>query len=403
MATERLYYSDSYLTDFSARVLKCEPADGAWRVLLDASAFYPTSGGQPYDTGFLGAARVEDVTVNSAGEVWHTVDQPLPEGSEVRGRIDWERRFDHMQQHAGEHMIAGAIHRLLNGHTIGLHLGHDASSIDVDLPGGATRVDEESLLLIEDAVNRDIQRNLPIRCWFPDEAELSRLPLRKPPTVREHIRIVMIGDEECVACGGTHPAHTGEIGLVKILDARPSKGKMRVTFVCGQRAVLDYRMRFEAAREAARLLSTEVESLGAAVSHQLEKTKEAERALGALRREQILEKAREAIRSPECLPNGLKAAACVFEGADAFALRDAANEITSAGLIALLSAGTQKGSLLLFAVPPSVPVSAGRLLSETCRVLGGKGGGRPDFAQGAAPGGEALKLALENLAREAAE
>ena len=138
--TERLYYNDAYLKEFDAAVLACEPERDAWRVRLDRSAFYPTSGGQPYDTGTLGGANIVDVYVDKDGEMWHVVDAPLAVGARVEGRIDWVRRFDHMQQHAGEHMLAGACWRHFAGHTIGLHLGRDDSSIDVELPDGRTRM-----------------------------------------------------------------------------------------------------------------------------------------------------------------------------------------------------------------------------------------------------------------------
>jgi len=208
--TERLYYDNAYLTEFDGTVLECRENGANWDVLLDRSAFYPTSGGQPYDTGVLGGAKVLDVNVDG-GDVWHTVDAPLTVGQTVHGCIDWARRFDHMQQHAGDHMIAGALHRLMQGVTIGLHISEAVSTIDVAMPEGVTRISDEDVRRIEADVNDHIQRDVPIRCWFPDEAELAALPLRKKPTVDEHVRIVAIGDDEMVACGGTHPATAGQL------------------------------------------------------------------------------------------------------------------------------------------------------------------------------------------------
>ena len=237
--TERLYYDDATLTEFDATVLECVPDNGAYRVRLDRSAFYPTSGGQPFDTGALGGAAVSDVFVGEEGDVWHVVEAPLSPGQAVRGVIDWPRRFDHMQQHAGDHMIASALWRLLGGVTIGLHISHDVSTIDVAMPEGVTRIPEADIRRVEDDVNARIQRDVPIRCWFPSEAELKTLPLRKPPTVSEHVRVVAIGEDEMVACGGTHPATAGQLGLVKILGVAPARGKMRVSFVAGMRALND--------------------------------------------------------------------------------------------------------------------------------------------------------------------
>ena len=240
--TERLYYDDAYLWAFDAIVttVKNGTRPGEWKVTLDRSAFYPTSGGQPFDTGTLtfgkAKARVTDVEADGDGEVWHTVDREIPAGTAVRGEIDGGRRTDHMEQHGGEHMLAGAIWEKLGGTTIGLHLGQNDSSIDVSMPEERTHLTEEEIFLLEDTVNARIRLDAPIRCWFPDAGELKKLPLRKPPTVSEHVRIVAMGDFEMVACGGTHPSSTGRIGMIKIISAIPAKGKVRVTFVCGGRA-----------------------------------------------------------------------------------------------------------------------------------------------------------------------
>ena len=220
MMTERLYYDDAYLTEFDAAVECCREGESGWLVRLDRSAFYPTSGGQPYDTGTLNGARVTDVRVH--------------------GTIDWPRRFDHMQQHAADHMIAGRLWSRFGGVTIGLHESDEVSTIDVQMPDGRTHLTDEEIRAVERDVNERIQRDVPIRCWFPSAEELKILPLRKKPTVSEHVRVVAIGDDEMVACGGTHPSTAGQIGLVKIVSVAPARGKMRVGFVAGMRALNDY-------------------------------------------------------------------------------------------------------------------------------------------------------------------
>ena len=192
--TERLYYDNALLFEFDAQVTACRKTPAGCQIALDRSAFYPTSGGQPFDTGWLNDVRITDVNV-SGGEVWHTVDRPLSVGDAVHGRIDWPRRFDHMQQHAADHMIASALHRLMGGVTIGLHISSDVSTIDVAMPEGKTRITEEEISRIEADVNARVQRDVPIRCWFPPAEELQTLPLRKAPTVTEHVRIVAIGDD----------------------------------------------------------------------------------------------------------------------------------------------------------------------------------------------------------------
>ncbi len=394
--TDRLYYEDSYLTEFDAVVMRAQERDGRAIVALDRSAFYPTSGGQPFDTGTLNGARVTDVFVDENGEVWHEVDAPISVGEAVHGRIDWPRRWDHMQQHGGEHMIAGAVYNLTGGMTIGLHLGAEESSIDVEFSDGSTHMSDAVIARIEDYVNERIQRDAPIRCWFPDAEELAALPLRKRPTVKEHVRIVAMGDFEMVACGGTHPSSTGQIGLVKIVSAAPARGKLRLSFVCGMRAFADYRKNYNCAWAAANLLSTRPEKLPGLLEATLRRLKEAEHELNRLRREKLLASAPELVRAAEALPGGGRLV-CALLDADPQALKDLASKLIEAeGVVALL--GTKNGDKCSFVFARSADLGypMGKILSEAARPLGGKGGGRPDFAQGGGPA-EILDAAREQL------
>jgi len=379
--TQRLYYDDAYLTSFNAQVLACRVAGDTFQVLLDRSAFYPTSGGQPYDTGTLGYARVTDVNVEN-GDVWHTVTRPLAVGDTVHGEIDWPRRFDHMQQHAGDHMIASALHRLMGGVTIGLHISGDVSTIDVAMPEGATRISPEEIRRIECDVNERIQRDVPIRCWFPGEEELAALPLRKKPTVSEHVRIVAIGDDEMVACGGTHPATSGQLGLVKILSVTPARGKMRVAFVAGQRALADYFRCSQAAHSAAGMLTTSVDNLPQSLSALQERLHAAEYELVRLRREQLLAQTQRFVDEAETLPDGTKLIARLIQ-ADAMLLREVASRLVEEeGIIALLGSEENGKATYVFARSANGTCSMGELMRASAKPFGGKGGGRPDFAQG---------------------
>ncbi len=395
--TERLYYDDAYLTSFDAAATCCEARDGAYHVKLDRSAFYPTSGGQPHDAGTLNGAPVLDVYVGEDGDVWHVTDAPLPVGAAVHGEIDWLRRFDHMQQHAGDHMIASALWRLLGGVTIGLHVSHDVSTIDVAMPGGATRISPGDILRVEADVNERIQRDVPVRCWFPEPEELKALPLRKPPTVAEHVRVVAIGEDEMVACGGTHPSTAGQLGLVKILDAAPARGKMRVSFVAGMRAFRDYQTSRALAHEAAELLSTGVENLPAHVAALQEALRRAEYALNRLRRDALLEELERDLETAPRLPDGTAVLGRFVEG-DAALLKEAASRlIRRPGVAALLGARVADDrAVYVFARAQDVDIHMGSLLSAAAKPFGGKGGGRPDFAQGGgAP--EILNAALALL------
>ena len=366
--TERLYYDDSYMREFTAHVTAACEADGDTLITLDRSAFYPTSGGQPYDTGVLidtvsgQAFSVTEVEVKD-NEVWHRVRGKLKTGYEVTGRIDWERRFDHMQQHGGEHMIAGAFWKLFGGTTIGLHLGKEESSIDVTMPDGRTRITGEETAAVEEYVNRHIQNDERIRCFFPSEAELEALPLRKPPTVKEHIRIVEIGGWELVACGGTHPSRTGEIGIVKILSVVPAKGKARVSFVCGMRAVRYLSLCAAQTEMSARLLSVQPGELLHAAEELKEKNAALEKELKSFRAgeyERMLEE-----------HDGV----LYLEQGDAACLQTAVSRyIAAPGRVALCGAAGR----LIFARSAGLSADMAVLLRQVAR-----GGGKPDMASGA--------------------
>ena len=362
--TERLYYDDAYLWVFDANVtaVKNGTRPGEWKVTLDRSAFYPTSGGQPFDTGVLTyrkiKARVTDVEADAEGEVWHTVDREIPAGTQVRGEIDGGRRTDHMEQHGGEHMLAGAIWEKLGGTTIGLHLGQNDSSIDVSMPEERTHLTEEEIIFLEDTVNARIRQDAPIRCWFPEEEELKKLPLRKPPTVSEHVRIVAMGDFEMVACGGTHPSSTGRIGMIKIISAIPAKGKVRVTFVCGGRAAA---------------LSSPIDKLSRAASELKSRLAEAEKRANRLESRELLDRMAGA-ENNEDLP-GVTLCVLQIPETDGRAVNAAVSEyISGKGKALLLSAGER----LTFARSADVKIDMNGLIKRV-----GRGGGRPDMASGA--------------------
>ncbi|MBQ2955447.1 MAG: hypothetical protein IJE08_03200 [Clostridia bacterium] len=397
--TERLYYDQTYLTKFSAEVTAVREKDGKTEITLNQSAFYPTSGGQPYDTGVIGGAKVEDVYVAPDGEVRHVIDGKLNAGDAVDCEIDWARRFDHMQQHAGEHMLAGAVYRLYGGNTIGLHLGADMSTIDVTMPDGSTHLTEEQIYALEMDVNEQIHQDVPIKCWFPDEEELNALPLRKAPTVKEHVRIVAIGDKEMVACGGTHPSSAGQIGMVKIVDARPAKGKMRLGFVCGMRAFKDYQMRMKVSDQSAEMFSTKVEKLPEAIARMQENISALQRELNALRREQALQQVAGLMENAKEI-GGAKLVCGTLPALTPDALRELASGlIEKGGVIALLASPKDGGGYLtLFARSADVSCDVGKLLRQASTACGGKGGGKPDFAQGSAPTDEVIMKAAELLA-----
>ena len=377
--TERLYYDDAYLWQFDATVTSVRNGTrpGEWEITLDRSAFYPTSSGQPFDTGTLTfgkvKAKVTDVEVAADGDVIHTVDKEIPAGTAVRGEIDGARRTDHMEQHGGEHMLAGAIWEKLGGTTIGLHLGQTESTIDVSMPEGRTHLTEEEILLLENTVNERIRLDAPIRCWFPEEEELKKLPLRKAPTVTEHVRIVAMGDFEMVACGGTHPSSTGRIGLIKIISAIPAKGKVRVSFVCGGRAVSLFQTYMRYADKAGAALSCPVEKLSSAASDLKYRLSEAEKKANRLESRELLDRMAQA-ESGEDVP-GITLCVLTMPETDSRAVSAAVSEyIAAKGRALLLCAGER----LTFARSADVKIDMNDLIKRV-----GRGGGRPDMASGA--------------------
>ena len=381
--TDRLYYDDSYLTSFDAVVNVCVEKDGAYHVRLDCSAFYPTSGGQPFDTGTINGIAVTDVYVGEDHDVWHVLEAPVAAGTPAHGEINWPRRFDHMQQHAGDHMIASALWRLLGGVTIGLHISHDVSTIDVAMPEGVTRISREDIARVEQDVNERIQRDVPVKCWFPNADELKSLPLRKPPTVNEHVRIVAIGTDEMVACGGTYPSTAGQLGMVKILSVAPARGKMRVTFVAGMRAFRDYQMKNDCAAETSNLLSTSVDKMAVSVAAMQEALNLAKAELNRLRRERMLMELEGRMKTAPRLPDGTVILAQQIDG-DINLLKDVVSHlIRTPKVVALMGVKNEaNGAMFAFARSGDVDIHMGQLLGKASKVYGGKGGGRPDFAQG---------------------
>lgn len=396
--TNRLYYNQTYMTEFDAVVTAVREKEGKSEAALNQSAFYPTSGGQPYDTGTLQDKNVLNVYVDEFGEVWHVLDGGLTVGDTVHGKIDWARRFDHMQQHAGEHMLAGAVYRLFGGNTIGLHLGADISTIDVSMPQGEVHLTSEQIAALEQDVNEQIQADVPIRCWFPDPDELSVLPLRKAPTVTEHIRVVAIGDKEMVACGGTHPSSAGQIGMVRIVNARPARGKLRLGFVCGMRAYRDYQLRAKVSDEVADMLSTKIEWLPQRISEMRESMVALQRELASFKRDQALFHAKELLKNVQKIGD-VKLVAGVLPELAPDALRELASGLIEKDrIVALLATSREDGGYsTLFARSTDVSWDMGKLLREASAACGGKGGGKADFAQGSAPTDEVLKIAARML------
>ena len=388
MPTEKLYYQDAYLREFTAQVLsKTALADGKFAVVLDRTAFYPEGGGQPCDLGTLNQAPVIDVrTVNE--EIVHTTAGDPGEG-QLTGRIDWQRRFDHMQQHSGEHILSGILLAHYQAENVGFHLSPASCQIDVTLPS----LTAEQASAIEDSANAAIFFNLPVEGRFVEQDELAAYRLRKEPGKEfEQIRLVSVENCDCCPCGGTHVARTGEVGLLKIRSWEKRKQNIRLDFVCGGRALADYRLKHDLARALSSRFSTPVEGTLAAVERTLEKL-DASQSLLAVSRKAYHEEltARLLAEAAGQTAAGLPVVSRSFINYSAADLQDFAARITAAGGICLVAASDSESgrTSLLFASAAAPPLPMNELLKQTLAPFGGKGGGNALSAQGGLQGGDA--------------
>ena len=396
--TVRRYYTDSYTSAFTARVVEAARLGERPAVRLDESFFYPTSGGQPHDTGTLAGNRVLDVVVReSDGELIHLLDAPVVPGA-AECRIDWPRRFDHMQQHTGQHVLSQAFLRVAGASTIGFHLGDETVSIDLGVPslGDALTGDAETM------ANDIVQRNAAVRAWFPASEEIPSLALRKTPEVDGALRVVAIGDFDLSACGGTHVASTGEIGLISVLRTERMKRGVRVEFLCGGRARADYARKHGIVRDLTASLTCSPAELPDSVARLQASLQEARRELAVFReRELDAEAARlllsAASESAEgfpgaAIPGHLRLVSAAWTGRAVEEVKGLALRLTTQpGVIALLGIAGAR-TQVLFARSEDVTVDLRPAFDATLARLGGGRGGGSRLLQGAAGPADLARL-----------
>lgn len=259
METEKLFYADPFQQEFTATVLDCQPAKNGFAVTLDRTAFYPEGGGQPADHGTLDGAAVTDVHERD-GVVFHTVEKPVEIGQNVTGRIDWARRFDHMQQHSGEHILSGILCDSYHCDNVGFHLGADTVTIDYNAD-----ISWEQALLAEEKANAVIYADRPVEISFPDRQALTALDYRSKKELAGQVRIVTFPQADCCACCGTHVLRAGQVGLVKILSCQKFREGVRMEILCGKRAMAYLSGIYEQNRAVAQRLSVKQHDTAAAV------------------------------------------------------------------------------------------------------------------------------------------
>jgi len=390
--TRRLYYEDASLRAFQASVVGTRPDGDVSLVLLDATAFYPGGGGQPSDRGTLGGRAVLDVTEEDQG-VWHRLDGPLDAGASVSGSLDWGRRFDHMQQHTGQHILSRAFVEVLKADTRSFHMGEDAVTIDVDHPGP----DAAALARVEARANDVVWDDGDVVTHVVTMEEAIRFPLRKAPDVEGPVRVGEVGGFDWSACGGTHVKRAGQVGLIAILGTEKYKGGTRVSFVCGRRALERLRAAGSLVRDLCRSFTTGEEDLPRAVGRLREERERLERRLKPLLAESLEREAADLVGAAERGAHG-PVVTRHFPDRDPAEVGLLAALVAARGGIALLAAGNDTPRAHFSA--PKGTISVGGILADLNRTHGAKGGGRPESAQGAIPA-DRVEAALR-VARAAA-
>lgn len=372
--TKRLYYEDVYIKEFSAKVVECRKGEKGFQVLLDRSAFYPEGGGQPCDLGILGNTEVTDVQEKD-GELIHYVKAELEPGTEVTGRIDWQRRFDLMQQHSGEHIVSGLVHEAYGYNNVGFHMSSDVITIDF-----SGVLDERQLAEIEEKTNRNIWEDNPVEIFYPDKEELAALPYRSKKELTGKIRLVRFPGADLCACCGTHVTHTGEIGMVKILSVENFREGVRVTMISGKR-VLDY---LNMVNEQNHKVSVKLSAKATETARAVERLQEENYRLKG----RILRLEQELCDTEAKRWEGAGNVLLFHQGMDADSVRKMADAVMQ----------KCKGRCAVFSENPdgsykyAVGEKDGNLrqfIKEMNQALNGRGGGRPFFAQGSVNAGEA--------------
>ena len=373
--TTRLDYDDAYTTRFTARVVGAGSHRGRPALRLEATYFYPESGGQEADRGAIAGVPVVDVQADEAGSVWHVVPaEATPPAGEAAAEVDWARRFDHMQQHTGQHVLSAAFERVLDAATLSSHLGEERSSIELALADADWRTVER----VEEAANRVVWEDRPIERHWVDDEGVKRFALRKPPAVSGRIRIVEIPDWDVSACGGTHTRRTGEVGAIKVVRWEKVRGNTRFEFLCGARALRDHAWRTEALLEAAKRRTLKDRELIAHLERAAAERDELAKRLRELTARAIASEARERVGSP---PRGVSE---FFPDRPRDELRTLALKCLEAGApyVALGAGGPEPAMIVGRAKGEGLDLKA--LLPELLSRARGKGGGAPDFLQIAA-------------------
>ncbi|MEO5762957.1 MAG: DHHA1 domain-containing protein [Vicinamibacteria bacterium] len=385
--TERLYFTNSYLMEFESEVLACAPAAGRFEVTLAATAFYPTGGGQPYDTGTLSERAVLDVLDRDEAGIVHVVDGPLEAGARVRGVVDKKRRLDHMQQHSGQHMLSAAFDSVCGAHTESFHLGTETSTIDL-----SRAVSPAEIAAAEDTVNRIVWEDREVRLRFASPEEAAALPLRKETGREGVLRLIEVDGFDLSACGGTHVTRTGVVGIISVIGWEKFKGGMRIEFVCGNRALHRLREWRDVFSATSRILSVLPNALAPAI----ERLQSDNKTLGKTLREQqeklAIHEAAKLVADGSREGDGRTVVVQALEGWDANGLKIIASAAAATPSVCIAVFSTTAPTLVVVSRAADVKIDSGAVVKALIAKFGGKGGGKPEMAQAGGLTGDVVGL-----------
>jgi len=374
--TERIYYKEPYCTEFNATVVRAFTHEGQPAVALDRTAFYPTSGGQPFDTGNLDGTPVVNVIDLEDGTIAHVIGRPIAEGSPVHGEIDWRRRFDHMQQHTGQHVLSAAFDHLFGNPTMSFHMSADVSTIDV-----VKEASPEAIAAAEHEANRIVWEDREVSIRFASAEEAAALPLRKEPARGGMLRLIDITDFDLSACGGTHVARTGAIGVIAVSGWERFRGGTRVSFVCGGRALRLFRTYRDSIIGSIRTLSVLPEELPSAIERVQNEAKDLRRTLKTMQESLASHEAARLV-SEAAVSSATRVIVHAVEGWDAAGLKAIAAAATSGEAVVAALFSSSRPAVAVVARSPGVQIDCGAVLKDLVQQFGGRGGGKSELAQG---------------------
>jgi len=400
--SKRLYYEEPYLQEFKGKILEKVKIDGKPALILDNTCFYPTSGGQPNDLGYIQGVSIVDVTEDNE-KIIHVLKEDIKEecGNTVIGKINWERRFDHMQQHLGQHILSGALMKLWGAETVSFHLGEEVCTLDI----AKGKLTGEEAKKAEECSNEIIFDNRPVKCYFVEgEEELKGLNLRKVPEKTGKIRIIEVEDFDLSACGGTHCRVTGEVGMIKITKWEKRGEKIRLEFICGRRARKDYFWKNEVIKNISNKLTIKDSELEEAIDRMLEERKEIKKELKVFKEKLQEYEARNLINEFSPVDNGIKIINKMFEDKNFQEVMGLVQNIINLDdsvvvLVGIRSKGEGEGAKILFACSRALKYDMNGLIREAGKFIEGRGGGAPNFAQAGGKKAEGIEDAL-NFALE---